>query len=191
MPSVAESALFGTKLMDDFFQVATGGDIAFLNGVLKYLIEQDWVDHDFIAAHTSASTSWWPTLDRAGLGRCSSGSVAPARDDMRALRRAVHGARKTAILVWSMGITQHAFGVDNVQRIVNLGAARGLGSAGSTAASMPIRGHSGVQGGAEMGAVPRPLPRRHAGQRGERRALRRALGLRRAARGPGLTRGAR
>ena len=33
VPSVASSALFGTKLMDDFFQVRVGGDIAFINGV--------------------------------------------------------------------------------------------------------------------------------------------------------------
>ncbi|MGH2486361.1 MAG: molybdopterin-dependent oxidoreductase [Ktedonobacterales bacterium] len=55
VPSTPESALMGTKLMDEFYQIDTGGDIAFLNGTLKRLIEQDWVDLDFIAAHT---TGW-------------------------------------------------------------------------------------------------------------------------------------
>ncbi len=47
VPSVAKSALFGTKFADDFFQIHPGGDIAFFNGVLKLLIENDWIDREF------------------------------------------------------------------------------------------------------------------------------------------------
>ena len=53
VPSVTESALFGTKLADEFFQVHTGGDRAFIAGVLKHLIENDWTNAAFIAAHTT------------------------------------------------------------------------------------------------------------------------------------------
>ncbi|HSM61410.1 MAG TPA: molybdopterin dinucleotide binding domain-containing protein, partial [Longimicrobiales bacterium] len=54
-------------------------------------------------------------------------------------------------------ITQHRFGVDNVQAIVNLALAMGfLGR--DKCGLMPIRGHSGVQGGAEVGAVPWSFP---------------------------------
>ena len=53
VPSNVESAIFGTKMADDFVPVHTGGDIAFLNGVLKVLIEDDAVDHDFIRDHTT------------------------------------------------------------------------------------------------------------------------------------------
>jgi predicted molibdopterin-dependent oxidoreductase YjgC len=56
-----------------------------------------------------------------------------------------------------MGVTQHVTGVDNVRAIVNLGLARGnVGRPG--AGLMPIRGHSGVQGGAEMGCYATALP---------------------------------
>jgi predicted molibdopterin-dependent oxidoreductase YjgC len=56
-----------------------------------------------------------------------------------------------------MGITQHATGLDNVKAIVNLALARGnVGRPG--AGLMPIRGHSGVQGGAEMGCYATALP---------------------------------
>ncbi|HEX6351296.1 MAG TPA: molybdopterin-dependent oxidoreductase, partial [Candidatus Dormibacteraeota bacterium] len=44
VPSVAESALFGTRLVDRFFLVDTGGDAAFLSGALKALIERDGLD---------------------------------------------------------------------------------------------------------------------------------------------------
>src|SRR2546422_1100537 len=49
VPSVPRSALVGTRLADDFFLVHTGGDIAFVNGVLKHLIEMEAVDRAFIA----------------------------------------------------------------------------------------------------------------------------------------------
>jgi predicted molibdopterin-dependent oxidoreductase YjgC len=63
------------------------------------------------------------------------------------------GKARHAIVTWSMGITQHAYGSDNVRAIVNLQLARGNVGRPHTGL-MPIRGHSGVQGGAEMGAMP-------------------------------------
>jgi molybdopterin-dependent oxidoreductase alpha subunit len=155
VPSVPESAVMGTRLMDEFHQIATGGDIAFLNGTLKYLIERDWVDHAFIEAHTtgwedltaSLAAQDWDTLERL------SGTT---RDDMHAFAETVHAAR-TGIFVWSMGITQHTFGVHNVRAIVNLALSQGwLGK--EHCGVVPIRGHSGVQGGAEVGAVPDAFP---------------------------------
>ena len=38
VPSNLESAIFGTRMTDEFFAVHTGGDIAFLTGVLKILV---------------------------------------------------------------------------------------------------------------------------------------------------------
>ena len=67
------------------------------------------------------------------------------------------GEAKRGVLVWSMGVTQHTFGEDNVRAIVNLALARGwVGQEGS--GLMPIRGHSGVQGGAEMGCYATAFP---------------------------------
>jgi molybdopterin-dependent oxidoreductase alpha subunit len=155
IPSIADSALFGTKLADDFYQVHQGGDVAFLNGVLKQLIDDDAVDRDFLSEHTrgfdavaaEVSEQSWDDLERySGVGR----------DEIAAFARMVAEAN-SAVFVWSMGITQHRFGVDNVQAIVNLALARGfLGR--ERCGLMPIRGHSGVQGGAEVGAVPWSFP---------------------------------
>ena len=67
------------------------------------------------------------------------------------------GEAKRAVLVWSMGVTQHANGEDNVRAIVNLALARGfVGREGC--GLMPISGHSGVQGGAEMGCYATAFP---------------------------------
>jgi predicted molibdopterin-dependent oxidoreductase YjgC len=64
---------------------------------------------------------------------------------------------KNAVFVWSMGITQHAFGGDAVSAVLNLGLARGYVGREKNGL-MPIRGHSSVQGGAEMGAYATALP---------------------------------
>jgi anaerobic selenocysteine-containing dehydrogenase len=67
------------------------------------------------------------------------------------------GEARTAVFVWSMGITEHQCGEDNVRAIINLGLSRGfVGREGC--GLMPIRGHSGVQGGAEMGAYATVFP---------------------------------
>src|SRR5439155_865553 len=66
----------------------------------------------------------------------------------------MYARARTAVFVWSMGITHHRFGVDNVKAIVNLGLAGGIVGR-AKCGLMPIRGHSGVQGGSEMGANPK------------------------------------
>jgi len=67
------------------------------------------------------------------------------------------GRAKTAVIVWSMGVTHHEFGEDNVRAVINLGLTRGFVGRERSGLS-PIRGHSGVQGGAEMGAYSSALP---------------------------------
>ncbi len=155
VPSVAESALFGTKITDEFFTVHTGGDLAFLNGTIKHLIENGWIDKDFIAEHTRGFEDMRRTLDAQGWEMLERTAGASRHDMMRFAR--LLSENRNVILVWSMGVTQHAHGTDTVRAIVNLGLV--LGSIGREHAGlMPIRGHSGVQGGAEVGCVPTMFP---------------------------------
>ncbi|MGW4637679.1 FdhF/YdeP family oxidoreductase [Sphaerisporangium sp. NPDC004334] len=155
VPSNAESAMFGTKITDDFFGVNVGGDIGFLNGVLKHLVENDWLDKAFIDAHTAG----FEDARRAVAGQSWESLEAlsgATREQMYELARLL-GEAKSAVLVWSMGITQHSYGEENVRSIVNLALARGFVGR-DHCGLMPIRGHSGVQGGAEMGAYATGLP---------------------------------
>jgi len=155
VPSNAESALFGTKMTDEFFQVHAGGDIAFIAGVLKSLIEGGGLDAHFIAARTTGFRELRAALDELAFEEIERASGA-SRADMERFA-AMYAAAESTVFVWSMGLTQHAFGSDNVRAVVNLALARGnVGRPG--AGLMPIRGHSGVQGGAEMGAYATAFP---------------------------------
>jgi molybdopterin-dependent oxidoreductase alpha subunit len=155
VPSNVESAMFGTKITDEFFPVHTGGDVAFVNGVLKHLLGSGGLDREFMTRHTVGFDALLEELESeslADLERASGSTVA----DM-ARFASMYESAGSAVLVWSMGITQHEHGVENVQAIVNLGLARGnIGRPG--AGLMPIRGHSGVQGGAEMGCYATAYP---------------------------------
>ncbi|MGJ3253668.1 MAG: FdhF/YdeP family oxidoreductase [Elainellaceae cyanobacterium] len=155
VPSIPESAVFGTKFAEDFFLVNVGGDMAFLNGTLKHMLEQGWTDSRFIDEYTAGFESLKVALDAQSweeLERLSGAS----RDEMYAFAQLVGNANK-AVFVWSMGITQHECGEDNVRAIVNLALSKGfVGREGC--GLMPIRGHSGVQGGAEMGCYSTVFP---------------------------------
>ncbi len=155
VPSNVESALFGTKMADEFFGVHVGGDVAFFNGVLKELLTRQAVDREFVRSHTTGFDDLVAELDRHPIDELERASGA-SRADMARFAR-MYASAGSAVLVWSMGITQHEHGVDNVAAIVNLALARGnVGR--PDAGLMPIRGHSGVQGGAEMGAYATALP---------------------------------
>jgi molybdopterin-dependent oxidoreductase alpha subunit len=155
VPSVPESALFGTKIADRSFMVNTGGDVAFLNGALRHLAETGRLDSVFIREHTSGFEAALAEVGRQSweeLERISGAS----RAEIEAFAELV-GAASSAVFVWSMGVTQHDSGEDQVRAIVNLALSQGfLGRDGC--GLMPIRGHSGVQGGAEMGAYATGLP---------------------------------
>ncbi|MBB6669799.1 FdhF/YdeP family oxidoreductase [Cohnella nanjingensis] len=161
IPSIPESALFGTKLADDFYPVNIGGDIAFMHGIMKVWFEMEAekpgsaIDHDFVAAHVNGYEALrakvleqsWDRLERSsGLSRARIEELAVL------LARA-----RSGVFVWSMGLTQHRFGTDNISQVANLALLRGfLGR--EHCGLMPIRGHSGVQGAGEMGADPFSLP---------------------------------
>ncbi|HVK57506.1 MAG TPA: FdhF/YdeP family oxidoreductase [Candidatus Kapabacteria bacterium] len=155
VPSTASSALFGTDIADYWFPVSQGGDIAFIYGVLKVILENGWEDKRFTKEfsvgiedlRSAAGAFDWQTIEQqSGLKRAS----------MVEFAELIHRA-KNAVVVWSMGITQHAFGADAVQMVLNLGLIKGFVGR-DKCGLMPIRGHSSVQGGAEMGAYATAFP---------------------------------
>jgi molybdopterin-dependent oxidoreductase alpha subunit len=155
VPSSPESALFGTKVCDLHVPVRPGGDVAFANAVLQLLVERGAVNRAFIDEHTegfddfAADLATQPRSELLAASGLDEATVRAFAD--------LYAAADRAVIVWSMGITQHRDAVDGVRALVNLGLARGnVGRDG--AGLMPIRGHSGVQGGAEMGAYATALP---------------------------------
>lgn len=161
IPSVAESALFGTKIADDFYQVNIGGDIAFMHGIMKHWFEMEEnqpgsaINHSFVKEHVNGfeqlkakvkEQSWNEIVQSSGVSRERIAELA-----------VLLANSKSGVFVWSLGLTMHTFASDNISQVANLALLRGfLGR--ENCGVMPIRGHSSVQGSGEMGADPFVLP---------------------------------
>jgi molybdopterin-dependent oxidoreductase alpha subunit len=151
VPSIPESAVFGTRFADDWFAVDVGGDLAFLLGTFKVLVAEGWLDREFLERSTAGfeeARAHVAGLDWEALERESGTS----RAEMRRFAERLRDARDV-VFVWSMGLTQHVHGVETIRALVNVALARGAVGR-PHAGLMPIRGHSGVQGGAEVGCAP-------------------------------------
>lgn len=151
IPSRVSSLLLGSDIASLYLQPTIGGDIAVLTGMAKRLLEMGAIDKAFIDAHTHGfeavrarvvETSWEEIESGSGLNRQEIEAAAN-----------LYAASKAAIFSWTMGITHHEHGVENVQWIANLALMRGMvGKEG--AGLLPIRGHSNVQGMGSIGVTP-------------------------------------
>ncbi|MGL5949174.1 MAG: formate dehydrogenase subunit alpha [Aeromonas sp.] len=134
-----------------------GTDVMLLNGIMQQIILNNWHDAAYIAARVDGfealkaellSPNYAPEQVELVTG------VAAA--DVIALARLIGTAERTAVY-YSMGITQHTTGTDNVQAIANLQLLCGnLGIEGG--GINPLRGQSNVQGACDMGALPNNFP---------------------------------
>ncbi len=155
VPSVASSALWGTKITDEFFPVKPGGDIAFMSGVLKSLDEKGGFDEKFLTEHTTGAEALRVNLHAMEWSAIEADAGLP-RAEMERMAEMYKNAR-TCVLLYSMGLTQYTFGVENVKMVVNWALSRGM-IGREKCGIIPIRGHSGVQGTAECGADSDKLP---------------------------------
>jgi molybdopterin-dependent oxidoreductase alpha subunit len=151
VPSDVRSLMFGSQISDLYLQPHIGGDIALLTGVAKVVLERNGVDSAFVENHTEgfaefaarvAATDWHTIVAESGVSQAEITLLA-----------GMYLNAKNVVIGWTMGITHHLHGVENVHAIVNLALMRGM--VGRPAAGlMPIRGHSNVQGIGSVGVTP-------------------------------------
>jgi molybdopterin-dependent oxidoreductase alpha subunit len=152
VPSDIRSLLFGTKIASQYVQPHIGGDLALLSGIAKRIVELGAHDESFLNSHTNG----WPEV-RERLAALSWDEICAksgvARSEIETIADTYAGANNV-VFSWTMGITHHAHGVENVQAIANLALLRGMvGRPGC--GLLPIRGHSNVQGMGSLGVVPK------------------------------------
>ena len=154
-PSLVSGALLGAGATDEFFSVQVGGDLAFINGVLKELIESKRVERDYIDEHTTGFASLAAALERQSWQMLEQRSGV-SRGQMQRFADLYSQAR-TAVIVYGNGLTRHPFGLDNVKALVNLALSRAM-LGREKCGIMPMRGHSAAQGAIECGAAPDKFP---------------------------------
>ncbi len=140
---------------DLFIQPKSGSDPYLLAGLQKYLVDQGWIDHAFLAEHVVGVDAYLASLEPFGLDQVEAlTGVAP--DTVKQLAGMIHEAPKLAIL-WAMGITQQGMGSQGSLAIANLLLLTGnIGRPGT--GGYPLRGHNNVQGASDFGSKPMYLP---------------------------------
>ena len=140
----------GSEIASLFLQPTPGSDVAVCLGLQKALLERGAIAWDFVKAHSDGwqelisqieTSSWEAITSCCGL----------SREELEHTASRLASCR-SVVFAWAMGITHHANGTDNVQAIANTAVLTGnVGRPG--AGTMPIRGHSNVQGFGSMGVT--------------------------------------
>ena len=132
-----------------------GTDVAWLNGMMHVILKEGLHDEAFIAERTEGFEAFREIVERYTPERVEEITGIPAEQIVEAAR--IYGRAKRATIVYSMGITQHTTGVDNVLSIANL--AMLTGNVGREATGVnPLRGQNNVQGACDLGALPNVFP---------------------------------
>ena len=143
------------RTADLFLPVRPGTDSALFGAVLHQLIRHDWLDHDFIDAHTVGFDETAAAVaDMTPAWAAEICGLPAARIEQAA---EWWGTAATGMLLHARGIEQHTKGVDNVLAAINLGLATGkFGKPGCGVST--ITGQGNGQGGREQGHKCDQLP---------------------------------
>ncbi|MGH7193648.1 MAG: FdhF/YdeP family oxidoreductase, partial [Candidatus Saccharimonadales bacterium] len=152
VPSDVRSLLFGSKIASLYVQPHIGGDLALLAGVAKRIDEMRATDEQYLNHHCEGWPEYAGWLRKLVWDDISRLSGVP-REQIEAIAGSYAQARH-AVFSWTMGVTQHAHGVQNVQAIANLALLRGMVGR-PHCGLLPIRGHSNVQGIGSVGVSPK------------------------------------
>ncbi len=136
-------------------QLNPGTDIPLLNIVLKTVLENDWVDEEFVRERTEGFEHLEETLEDFDKEEAAEQCGIPLEDIEEAAEK--YATADNAAIFTGMGMSQHTCGVDNVQNEINLALVTGnLGRPGTGV--NPLRGQNNVQGTCDVGAMPNVLP---------------------------------
>ncbi len=138
-----------------YLQHRPGTDVPLLNAMMNVIIEEGLQDEEFIATRTEGFESLKETVAAYTPESVEDVTGVPAEDVREAAR--LYGGAENASLFFSMGITQHTTGVDNVVSTANLAMLTGNVGREGTGVN-PLRGQNNVQGACDMGALPDYLP---------------------------------
>ena len=140
---------------DWYCRIKPGTDVAFYNSMMQVIIEEDLVDHAYVARFTEnyealrKTVAAYPPEQAAKICGIDAETI---RDVAIAFGRA-----QSAIIYWGMGISQHVYGTNNARCLIALSLLTGnIGKPGS--GLHPLRGQNNVQGASDAGLIPMVYP---------------------------------
>lgn len=140
---------------DYWLRLNPGTDIPLLNGIMHIIIKEHLYDKKFVEERTENFEALEETVERYTPEYASELSGVPL-EDIYAVAR-LYAESDKAGLFYTLGITEHICGTNNVMSIANLAMLTGHLGRESTGVN-PLRGQNNVQGACDMGALPNVFP---------------------------------
>jgi formate dehydrogenase major subunit len=143
------------SIADQYVSQNLGSDVALINGIMHVIMEKGWLDKEFIEERTEDFEKMAEVLKNYPPEKASEISGVAVEDIEKIAE--MYGTADKAAILYTMGITQHSHGVDNVKSLANL--AMLTGNLGKDSAGVnPLRGQNNVQGACDMGGLPNVYP---------------------------------
>lgn len=143
------------RFAEIFLQLRPGTDVALLNGLAHVIVKEGLQNEAFIAERTERYEDWLRSLEEFTPETVSRITGVKAENIVKAAR--LYGSSRKAGIFYTMGITQHTHGTDNVNAIANLALLTGNIGREHTGIN-PLRGQNNVQGACDAGCLPNVYP---------------------------------
>jgi formate dehydrogenase alpha subunit len=140
---------------DIYYSFHPGTDVAIFNALIHVIIKEGLADQEFIQTRTEDFEKLKELVEDYPPEKVAEICGIPA-EGLRLVAR-TYATQKPSAILYSMGVTQHTTGVDNVKSTANL--AMLCGNMGVPGGGVnPLRGQNNVQGACDMGALPNVYP---------------------------------
>ncbi|MGB9694460.1 MAG: formate dehydrogenase subunit alpha [Caldisericaceae bacterium] len=140
-----------STVSDVYIQHNPGTDVALLNGIMKVIVDKGLLNREFIESHTEGYDEFVKVVSNYDLDTVA--KITGVDKSLIEKAAIMYAEAKNATIFYTMGITQHSVGTDNVLSVANLALLTGhIGREGN--GINPLRGQANVQGACDMGALP-------------------------------------
>ncbi|KJS49500.1 MAG: formate dehydrogenase [Peptococcaceae bacterium BRH_c23] len=140
---------------DVWLRLRPGTDIALINGIMNIILANGWEDKAFIEERTEGFEKVREAVQKYTPEVVSQITGVPVEQLEEAAR--IYATAERAQIFYTLGITEHTCGTDNVMSLANL--AMLTGNLGKESSGVnPMRGQNNVQGACDMGALPNVYP---------------------------------
>ncbi len=144
-----------TQHADVWLRLNPGSDVALLNAIAHVILQNGWQATGYITEHTENFAQFKEVARKYSPEEASRITGVPAKNIATAAE--IIGKSNNVAIYYTMGITQHTSGVDNVMAVSNIAILTGNIGRPKTGVN-PLRGQNNVQGSCDMGALPDVLP---------------------------------
>ena len=143
------------EFADLWLRQRPGTDVPLLMGMMRVIVEEGLLDESFIKERCENFDAFRESLQAFELDAVEKITGVPKEQIIEAAR--MYATSKPAAILYTMGITQHTHGTDNVSAVSNLALL--TGNLGKPSCGVnPLRGQNNVQGACDMGALPNVYP---------------------------------